>query len=72
MFYHNKDDRDAIHIYEAATPKEEVQFAVSELLKLTRFHGYRYKDIAIVSGEIELYGLLAGNICKQNNIPVFC
>lgn len=71
IFYQNKDDRDAIHIYEASTPKEEVQFAVSELLKLTRFHGYRYKDIAIVSGEIELYGLLAGNICKQNNIPVF-
>ena len=71
IFYQNKDDRDAIHIYEASTPKEEVQFAVSELLKLTRFHGYRYKDIAIVSGEIELYGLLAGNICNQNNIPVF-
>ena len=37
-FYNNDKDREAINIYEASTPKEEVQFAVSEILKLTRFH----------------------------------
>ena len=60
-----------IEIFTAASPKEEVNYAVSLILDLTRFKGYRYKDIAVISGDMDTYGKLAGNICAQNDIPCF-
>lgn len=60
-----------INIYSAMTPKNEVEFAVAKILELTRFKGYRYRDIAVISADMAGYGKLCGNICEQNDIPVF-
>ena len=64
-------DNNNIRIYNARTVKEEIQYAASEIIRLTRHEGYRYRDIAIVSGDMSSYGVMAGNILKQNDIPVF-
>ena len=66
-----ESDNNNIRIYNARTVKEEIQYAASEIIRLTRHEGYRYRDIAIVSGDISSYGVMAGNILKQNDIPVF-
>lgn len=60
-----------IRIYEAKNPKDELDYVINEIVRITRFENYRYKDIAIVSGDMATYGALAGNICEQNGIPVF-
>lgn len=60
-----------IRIYKAASPKEELCFTIGEILRLTRFEGYRYRDIAVVAGDIGTYGKMAGNMCRQNEIPCF-
>ncbi len=60
-----------ISVYAALTSKDEINYAVGEIIRLTRFEGYHYRDIAIVTGDMEVYGKLAGNICEQNNIPCF-
>ena len=60
-----------IKIYSATVPKDELKYTASQILKLTRLGGYKYKDIAVVTGDIEGYGQLACNILKQNDIPVF-
>jgi ATP-dependent helicase/nuclease subunit B len=67
----NTDENSEISLYNAKTCKEEMQYAASEIIRLTRFEGYRYRDIAIVSGDMSAYGVMAGNILKQNGIPVF-
>lgn len=66
-----KEGADNIQIYNAKTCKEEMQYAASEIIRLTRNEGYMYKDIAVVSGDMSVYGVMAGNILKQNDIPVF-
>lgn len=60
-----------IVIYEAGTPKEELKYAIGEIIRLTRFDGYRYGDIAVVTGDIEGYGNMASNMFAQNDIPAF-
>lgn len=60
-----------IKIYAASTAKDEINYAVGEIIRITRFEGYHYRDIAIVTGDMGSYGKLAGNICEQNNIPCF-
>lgn len=60
-----------ILLYEGLTPKDELQFVTGEIIKLTRLSGYRYNEIAIVTGDIAVYGKLAANILSQNDIPYF-
>lgn len=60
-----------ISVYEASSPKEELQFVIGEIIRLTRYEGYRYRDIAVVTGDIEGYGVKASNMFAQNDIPAF-
>ena len=60
-----------LRIFRGSNPKEEIAFAAAEILRLTREEGYRYRDIAVISGDIGTYGEMAANIMKQNDIPAF-
>ena len=48
-----------------------MQYITGKILELTRLSGYRYSDIAVVTGDIGVYGKLAANIFSQNEIPFF-
>lgn len=64
-------ETESIQIYEGAMPKNEIAYAVSEMMRLITEKGYHYRDFAIVSADIETYGELSLNILEQNNIPAF-
>mgnify|MGYP002227652820 FL=1 len=49
-------------MYAGTTPKDELQYITGKILELTRLSGYRYSDIAVVTGDIGVYGKLAANI----------
>ena len=52
-------EQDEISIHGAKDPESEIAFVVREIKRLIREEGYRYKDIAVVTGDIERYGRLA-------------
>ncbi len=60
-----------IHMYAATTRKEEINYCIGEIIRLTGKEGYHYSDIAIVTGEVASYGKQIANVCEHNNIPVF-
>ncbi|MBQ4283788.1 MAG: PD-(D/E)XK nuclease family protein, partial [Lachnospira sp.] len=60
-----------IRMYAAASRKEEINYCIGEIIRLTGVEGYHYRDIAIVSGDIASYGKQVANVCQHNNIPVF-
>lgn len=72
-YNHEKYNKEPEHIrlYCGENPKDEIKYAAGKILELTRNEGLRYRDIAVVSADIESYGSLAANIFAQNNIPVF-
>lgn len=75
IFRYNKkkynEEPENIRLFEGSTPKEEIQFAAGEILRLTRLEDFSYQDIAVVTADLEVYGKVTANILQQNDIPVF-
>ncbi len=63
--------QDNISIKLTKNPNEEVEFVVKEILKLVRDNKYRYKDMAIVTGDIETYSNIIDKLFDKNEIPCF-
>ena len=65
------ENDDAIRIYGLGNPREELIFTAGEIKRLVREKGYRYKDIAVVTGNVEGYGNYVPQIFSQYEIPFF-
>lgn len=66
-----QDEQDEISIHGLKSPEAEIAFVVREIKKLIREKGYRYQDIAVVTGDIERYGRIAKYYFGQAGIPCF-
>lgn len=62
---------DEIQVLSLKTPKEEFIWAARKINELVQKQGYRYRDIAVVSGNVECYGNYVEQICKKYEIPYF-
>lgn len=62
---------EGISIHTAKNAMAETHFAARTILQLVRHEGYRYQDIAIVTGDITSYGVYVRRIFTEYDIPVF-
>lgn len=62
---------DEIQIFSLKDPKEELTWAARKINDLVQNHGYRYKDIAVVSGNVETYESYVEQVCAKYDIPYF-
>ncbi|MCP3032024.1 helicase-exonuclease AddAB subunit AddB [Halobacillus sp. A1] len=60
-----------VRIAEAVHPRAEVEGAAQEILRLVREEGYRYKDIAVLIREPNVYHNLIDTLFDDYGIPVF-
>lgn len=60
-----------IQIAEAVHPRAEVEGVAQEMLRLTREEGYRFKDMAVLMREPEVYHSLIETLFDDYDIPVF-
>ncbi|NBH13952.1 helicase-exonuclease AddAB subunit AddB [Lachnospiraceae bacterium] len=66
-----KEKDEDIFLYSLANPRQELEFVAAKIKELVRDEGYRYQDIAIVCGDVELYGNYAEEIFNTFEIPLF-
>lgn len=52
-------------------PREELTYAVSEIRRMVRTQQMRYRDFAIVSGDLETYANYADEVFRAFDVPVF-
>lgn len=64
-------EQDNIHIHVCRNPLEEMQSAAEQIRRLVIERGYRYRDIAVVTGDLALYGNYAERVFEQYGIPYF-
>ena len=50
---------------------EEIEYVASNIVKLVRDEGYRYKDIAVICRDIDNYSNLCKAIFAEYDVPVF-
>lgn len=60
-----------ISLYSLQSPRQELHFVARKIKELVRSQGYRYKDIAVVCGDVEMYGNYAQEIFDAYQIPLF-
>lgn len=59
-----------IRILSAANPAQEIRFITQEILKLLR-QGYRYRDMAVIAGDLSVYGHVVEQGFDKAGIPYF-
>lgn len=64
-------EQDSIHLFEATTPKEEVRQTGLQILELVRRKQLAYRDIAVISGDLESYAPYVETEFAQMGIPCF-
>ena len=60
-----------ISIYSADNAYDEIENVCKKIFKLVRDKGYRYRDIAVISNNLESYASLVKVIADSYNIPIF-
>lgn len=63
-------ETDSIRLYEAESPEEEVKQVCRQIRELLK-SGYCYRDIALISGDLEAYGSFIEESFEQYSIPYF-
>lgn len=64
------EEQEELRIAGFLRPVEELRFAAGEIRRLVRA-GYRYQDIAIVSGDVEMYASYVQQVFSEYEIPYF-
>lgn len=62
---------DCISLRSLTDPRRELLFIAGEIRRLVREEGYRYRDIAIVCGDVNMYGNYLPGIFQSYEIPFF-
>lgn len=60
-----------LEIRQLTDPEEEALFAARTISRLVREEGLRYKEIAIISGDLSRYGMRLSRILEEYEIPYF-
>ncbi|MGI5878106.1 MAG: PD-(D/E)XK nuclease family protein [Christensenellales bacterium] len=61
----------AVRLLEAATPEDEVESAAGCVARLVREEGLRWRDIAVVCGDLAEYAPRVARIFARHGVPVF-
>ncbi|MBR6159709.1 MAG: PD-(D/E)XK nuclease family protein [Lachnospiraceae bacterium] len=72
---YNKDNIPAklnnTFVFAAGNPAEETEMVFTEIIKLVRNEGYRYRDIGILTGDLEGYRHIVERELSKHGIPFF-
>lgn len=65
------EPQEEIKIVRAADPASEMRMAAEQILRMVREEGYRWRDFAIVTGDLETYGRAGEGLFREAGIPYF-
>ncbi len=61
----------AVSLHEARNPRAEAQYVAERIRYLVREKGYRYRDIAVITADMNVYADALEKACGLFGIPVF-
>ena len=64
-------EKNTINIKICKNPKDEAERLIPIIMSLIKDEGFRYKDIAVVTGDLEEYGKMVTDILLKEGLPCF-
>lgn len=64
-------EQEEISLYLAGSPLMEMRETARQIAVLVRRNGYRYGEVAVITGNLEVYGNLAKQVFEEVHIPYF-
>ena len=64
-------ENEYIKLFLAANPYSEIEYVATKIIENVRDKGYRYKEIGIITKNIDVYSVLIKAIFSKYNIPVY-
>ena len=64
-------EEEQLLLFQAPGPLEEVRFICGEINRLVKQDGLRYRDIAVVTGDLETYGREIVRRFRESGLPFF-
>lgn len=71
QFRGGKESAAAISLHEARNPGQEARYIAGSIRRLVREKGYRYRDVAVIVSDMEIYADALEKACRTYGIPVF-
>lgn len=56
---------------QGADPRQEVEWACAQMLRLVREEGWRWRDMALTARDFSVYEELCRGVCERYGVPVF-
>lgn len=69
--YGQGEGRESLFLWQAAAPGREVELVCGEICRLVREEGLRYRDIAVLTGDLPSYSREIVRQFSENGIPFF-
>lgn len=69
--YSHMDNASNIQIFSSLNPYSETEKTAAKIISLVRDYGYRWKDIAVATGDMDSYGINIKKVFTQYEIPYF-
>lgn len=66
-----KEEVENIEIFKGANIYSEIEYMVAKVVELARDRAYRWREIAIVSNDMEVYGSIIKRTLEEYQIPYF-
>lgn len=66
-----EEEQEEIQIFSASSPVDEMREAARRMAVLVRTKGYKYGEMAVITGDLEEYGRIAGQVLEESHIPYF-
>ena len=60
-----------LRLIRAKNPAQEVSYVLREMLRLVREEGYRYSDMAVITGDLSVYGSTVTAALTKAGVPYF-
>ena len=64
-------EAEGIRLVQAENPADEIDFVVNRIHQLVKREGYRYRDIAVICGDLPGYAKEINHQFEENGIPFF-
>lgn len=66
-----EEEQEAVSMHEARNPRAEAQYVAEEIRRLVRTKGYRYREIAVIASDMNVYADALEKAFGAFGIPVF-